>query len=305
MSALGNSPGMVPNPAHALRPSGNLRRRQLTSRLFVSFTLAAAGLAVAVLLILVYYAAKNGASQLSLSFLTAQLPAPGGIVPGGGMGPALAGTAEIILIATIIALPVGVLTAIYLSEFAGRRIGKVLTTALEQMAGVPTILVGVFIYGLVVERAGPSAIAAGLALAIVEVPLIARASIESLRRVPGTLREAADALGVARWRTILGVILPTASNGIVTATILAVARAAGETAPVLLTDQPVVSQTIQLDPRHTVATVPVEILNLLLSGTTTAVDKAWGMAFVLMAAILLINIGARVWLRRSERKRGA
>ncbi len=238
-----------------------------------------------------------------MSFLTAQLPAPGGIVPGGGMGPALAGTAEIILIATIIALPVGVLTAIYLSEFAGRRVGRVLTTALEQMAGVPTILVGVFIFGLVVAHFGQSAIAAGIALAIVEVPLIARASIESLRRVPGTLREAADALGVARWRTILGVILPTASNGIVTATILAVARAAGETAPVLLTCD-VFGQTYQLDPRHSVATVPVEILQLLLSGTTSAVDKAWGMAFVLMAAILLVNIGARVWLRRSERKRG-
>jgi phosphate transport system permease protein len=304
MSALGNTPGMVPNPAHSLRPSGNLRRRQLTSRLFVGFTIAAAGLAVAVLLILVYYVVKNGASQLSLSFLTSQLPAPGGIVPGGGMGPALAGTAEVILIATIIAFPVGVLTAIYLSEFASRRIGRVLTTALEQMAGVPTILVGVFVFGLVVAHFGQSAIAAGLALAIVEVPLIARASIESLRRVPGTLREAADALGVARWRTILGVILPTASNGIVTATILAVARAAGETAPVLLTCD-VFGQTYQLDPRHSMATVPVEILQLLLSGTTSAVQKAWGMAFVLMAAILLINIGARVWLRRSERKRGA
>jgi phosphate transport system permease protein len=295
---------MVPNPAHALTPSGNLRRRQLTSRLFVSLTLAAAGLAVAVLLILVYYAAKNGASQLSFSFLTAQLPAPGGIVPGGGMGPALVGTAEVILIATMVALPVGVLTAIYLSEFAGRRIGKVLTTALEQMAGVPTILVGVFVFGLVVSHFGQSAIAAGLALAIVEVPLIARASIESLRRVPGTLREAADALGVARWRTVLGVILPTASNGIVTATILAVARAAGETAPVLLTCD-VFGQAYQLDPRHSVATVPVEILQLLLSGTTSAVDKAWGGAFLLMGVILLVNIGARVWLRRSERKRGA
>jgi phosphate transport system permease protein len=304
MSALGNTPGMGPNPVHALTPSGNLRRRQLTSRLFVGFTIAAAGLAVAVLLILVYYVAKNGVSQLSFSFLTAQLPAPGGIVPGGGMGPALVGTAEVILIATIIALPVGVFTAIYLSEFAGRRIGRVLTTALEQMAGVPTILVGVFIYGLIVERAGPSGIAAAIALAIVEVPLIARTSIESLRRVPSTLREAADALGVARWRTILGVILPTAANGIVTATILAVARAAGETAPVLLTGGPF-GQGYQLDPLHPVATVPVEILQLLESVNSSAVDKAWGMAFVLMAAILLINIGARVWLRRSERKRGA
>jgi phosphate transport system permease protein len=303
MSALGNTPAMVPDPEHALTPSGNLRRRQLVSRLFVSLTLASAALAVAVLFILVYYAAKHGASQLSFSFLTAQLPAPGGIVPGGGMGPAIVGTAEVVLIATIIALPVGVLTAIYLSEFASRRIGRVLTTALEQMAGLPTILVGVFIAGLIVVTYGQSGIAAGLALAIVEVPLIARASIESLRRVPGTLREAADALGVARWRTILGVILPTAANGIVTATILAVARAAGEAAPVLLTSS-AFGQAYQLDPRHAVPTVPLEILNLLNSQSPSSVDQAWGAAFLLMIVILLVNIGARVWLRRSERKRG-
>ncbi|HEX3804760.1 MAG TPA: phosphate ABC transporter permease PstA [Solirubrobacteraceae bacterium] len=301
MSALGNGPGMVPHPAHALTPSGNLRRRQVVSRLFVGGTVGSAGLAVAVLFILIYYAAKHGAGQLNLSFLTAQLPAYGGI--GGGMGPALVGTVEVILIATIIALPVGLLTAIYLSEFAGRRIGAVLTTALEQMAGLPTILAGVFIAGLIVMHYGQSAIAAGLALSIVEVPLIARASTESLRRVPGTMREAADALGVARWRTILGVILPTAANGIVTATILAVARAAGETAPVLLTSN-AFQQAYQLDPRHAVATVPMEILVLLNSGVPSAVDKAWGAAFLLMGVILVVNIGARVWLRRSERKRG-
>jgi phosphate transport system permease protein len=301
MSAISNTPGMGPDPAHSLVPSGNLRRRQLVSRLFVSGTVGAAGIAVAVLFILIYYAAKHGASQLSFTFLTAQLPAYG--APGGGMGPALVGTAYVVVIATVIALPVGVLTAIYLSEFANRRVGTVLTTVLEQMAGLPTILIGVFIAGLIVDHFGQSAIAAGLALSIVEVPLIARASIESLRRVPGTLREAADALGVARWRTILGVILPTASNGIVTATILAVARAAGEAAPVLLTSN-AFSQAYQLDPRHAVATVPIEILNLLNSGVPSAVNQAWGAAFLLMAVLLVVNIGARVWLRRSERKRG-
>ena len=138
------------------------------------------------LLILVYYAAKHGASQLSFSFLTAQLPAPGGIVPGGGIGPALVGTAEVVLIATIIALPVGVLTAIYLSEFAGPRIG---TGADDRRSsrwpGCRRSSSASSSAGLIVDRYGQSAIAAGLALAIVEVPLIARASIESLRRVPG------------------------------------------------------------------------------------------------------------------------
>jgi phosphate transport system permease protein len=178
-----------------------------------------------------------------------------------------------------------------------------MTTGLELMAGLPTIIAGIFIAGLIVESSGQSAWAAGLAVAIVEVPLIARASIEALRRVPPTMREAADALGVARWRTVLGVILPTASNGIVTATILAVARGAGETAPVLLTI-PTFGQTYQLNPDHSVPTVPLEIWNLLNSGQSSALSQAWGAAFLLMILILAVNIGARVWLRRGERKRG-
>ncbi len=290
-----------PDPNYSLAASGNLRRRMLISRLFVGATISAAGLAVAVLFILVYYAGYHGASQLSLHFLGDQLPAYGGI--GGGMGPALIGTAEVVLIATLIALPVGLLTAIYLSEFAHPRVGRVMTFALEQMSGLPTIIAGAFAVGLLVEHHGQSAFAAGVALAIVEVPLIARATIESLRRVPSILREAADALGVAHWRTVLGVILPTASNGIVTATILAVARAAGETAPVLLTTN-AFGQNYQLNPGHAVATIPMELLTLLNSGTPQGVDKAWGAAFLLMIMILAVNIGARVWLRRSERKRG-
>jgi phosphate transport system permease protein len=291
----------IPDPSYALTPSGNLRRRQAISRLFVTATIAAATLAVAVLFILVFYAAKHGIGQLSGRFLTSTLPPYDGV--GGGIGPALAGTAEMVLIATIFALPIGVLTALYLAEFAGPRIGRVIQTGLEQMAGLPTIVVGLFIYGLVVVRFGQSAIAGAIALSIVEVPLIARASLESIRRVPGSLREAADALGVSRWRTVVGVILPTASNGIVTATILAVARAAGETAPVLLTTN-TAGLGYQLNPFQPVPSLPLEILQLMNSGYPAAVAKAWGAAFLLIVAILAINIGARVWLRRSERKRG-
>lgn len=303
MSAIAEPGRMGPDPNYSLKPSGNLRRRMLLSRTFVTATIAAAALAVVVLLILVYYAAYHGISQWSGAFFTAQLPAYGGIGGGGGIGPAIVGTVEVVLIATAVAFPVGVLTAIYLSEFATARVGKVLTTALEQMAGVPTIICGIFIFGLIVNHHGQSGLAAGLALAIVEVPLIARASLESLRRVPGTLREAADALGVASWRTVMGVIVPTAANGIATATILAVARAAGETAPVLLVSN-TFGQGYQLNPLHAVPTIPVVVLNLLNSGVTSEVDMAWGAAFFLMIVILAVNIGARVWLRRGERKRG-
>jgi len=290
-----------PDPAHALTASGNLRRRQAVSRVFVSATIAAAALAVVVLILLVYYAAKRGIGQLSWTFLTGDLPPYDGI--GGGIGPALVGTGELVLISTLIALPVGVLTALYLAEFASPRVGKVIQTGIEQMAGLPTIIIGMFIFGLVTRHFGQSAIAGGLALSIVQVPLIARASLESIRRVPGSIREAADALGVARWRTIVGVILPTASSGIVTATILSVARAAGETAPILLNSNPT-GLGYQLIPTQAVPNIPVEILQLLNSGYPAAVSKAWGAAFLLITAILAINIGARVWLRRSERKRG-
>ena len=207
------------------------------------------------------------------------------------------------LIATLIALPVGLLTALYLTQFAGPRADRVLRLILDLMAGLPTIIIGVFVAGLITNRFGQSALAGGLALSIVEVPLIARASLEAISRVPESLVDAADALGVARWRTITGVILPTASNGIVTATILAVARAAGETAPLLFTTS-LYTQGFSINPRQAVPSIPLEIFTLLESGYKASIEKAWGAAFTLMVVILAANIGARVWLRRSQRKRG-
>lgn len=307
MSALTPHPaGGQPDPAYALVPTGNLRRRQAKSRMFEAATLLAAGAAVVMLLILVYYAATRGLSQMSFAFLFDRLPLPSGGAGtrlAGGIGPALAGTLELALIATIIALPVGVLTALYVSEFAGPRARRVVESYLNLMAGLPTIVAGVFIALLIADPLGQSAIAGGVALAIVQVPLIARASIESLARVPGTLRDAADALGVARWRTVTGVVLPTASNGIVTATILAVARAAGETAPLLFTCT-LFGQGYGFNPLHSVASIPLELFTLLESGNPAEIDKAWGAAFLLVVTILLVNILARMWLRRSERKRG-
>jgi phosphate transport system permease protein len=291
----------IPDPEHALTASGNLRRRLLVSRVFEGATVLAAALAVAVLLILVYYVVKHGVGVISLSFFTSDLPPYTGV--GGGIGPALVGTIEMALIATIIALPTGVLTALYLSQFAGPRGDRILRLMLDLMAGLPTIIVGVFVAGLITNRFGPSGLAGGLALSIVEVPLIARASLEAISRVPQILVEASDALGMARWRGIVGVVLPTASSGIVTATILAVARASGETAPLLFTSE-LYGQSFSVDPRHSLASVPLEIFQLLESGYSASVSKAWGAAFTLMVVILAANIGARVWLRRSERKRG-
>jgi phosphate transport system permease protein len=292
----------VVDPTGPLTATGNLRRRQFVSRVFEILTVAAAMLAVAVLGILVYYVCKQGIAAISARFFTStELPSYTGI--GGGIGPALLGTIELATIATLIALPIGLLTALYLTQFAGPRADNALRLMIDLMAGLPTIIIGVFIAALITNRFGQSALAGGVALSIVMLPLISRASLEALSRVPATLIDAADALGVARWRTITGVILPTASNGIVTATILAVARAAGETAPILFTCS-LYTQGFSINPRQPVASIPVEIFTLLESGYPASIQKAWGAAFTLMFVILAANIGARVWLRRSERKRG-
>lgn len=291
----------IADPAHALTASGNLSRRLFVSRLVIAGAVGSAAVAVAVLGILVFYTASKGLGQFSLTFFTGQLPAYNGV--GGGFGPALVGTAELSLFATAIALPVGVTAALYVSEFARPRVAAVVETALELMAGVPTIVIGVFIVLLIVDNFQPSVIAGSVALSLVEVPLIARATLEALSRVPKPIREAADALGVARWRITFGVVLPTAANSILTATVLAVARAAGETAPILFTCF-AITQGYAVNPLHVVPSVPVEIYELADSAYPAAIAKAWGGAFLLMITILIVNIAARVWLSRSRKKRG-
>ena len=214
------------DPTAPLTPSGNLRRRQLVSHLAVSGATFAAMAAVAVLGIVIYSVLVAWGSALSFEFLTKGAP--------NGIGPAIVGTALIVALATAIAMPLGILVALYLTEFAGDRAARSIRLALDLMNGLPSIIIGLFIFGLLVNHQHQSAYAGSIALAIIMLPLIARGSQEILLLVPSSLREAADALGVSRWRTVLGVILPSALGGIVTSTVLAVARAAGETAPLLL-----------------------------------------------------------------------
>ena len=193
--------GMPFDPTAPLTPSGNLRRRAAVSRVVQIAATAAAVFAIVVLVIVVYGVATRGASALSLSFVTQQ---PAGLA-GGGIANALLGTLEIVAFGALIALPIGVLTGLYLTEFAGprSRTARVLKLALDLMQGLPTIVVGLFVYGLIViPQHKQSGFAGAIALAIVMLPLIARSSQEVLLLVPGSLREAADALGVSRWRTV-------------------------------------------------------------------------------------------------------
>jgi phosphate transport system permease protein len=301
---LGGGEHSLFDPTSPLVATGNLRRRAVVSRLVDVLAITAAGIAVAMLGIVVYTVVHRGASVLSFGFVTQN---PSGLV-GGGIVNSLLGTAVIVALAAVIAVPLGVLTALYLTEIAGpsSRTGRVLRTALEMMQGLPSIVVGLFVYGLIVipERA-QTGFAGAVALSIIMLPLIARASQEVLLLVPGSLREAADALGVSRWRGILRVILPAATGGIVTGAILAIARAAGETAPLLICDGIFNPDAIQLNPfGHGVPTIPIYIFDISDLASSGAYARAWGAAFVLMAFILLANIGARVLLARSRRKTG-
>jgi phosphate transport system permease protein len=286
-----------------LTSSGNLRRRMFVSRVVTGAAVLSALAAVAILFIVVFGVAKQGASALSLDFL---IKNPVGLA-GGGIANAIIGTALIVAVATAIATPIGVLTAIFLSEFAGRRsrLGGVLRTALDLMQGIPTIVIGLFVFGLLVNGHHDSGFAGSVALSIVMLPLIARSSQEVLQLVPTTLREASDALGVERWRSILTVVLPAALGGIVTGTILALARAAGETAPLLLADSIYNPNTTQLEVfGHGVPNIPVLILTASNLGIPEALARGWGAAFVLLGMILIANVSARILLARYRKRLG-
>jgi phosphate transport system permease protein len=286
-----------------LTPSGNLRRRLLVSQLVSGASILASFVAVAVLVLVTYDVAKQGASALSWGFITKN---PVGLA-GGGIANAIIGSTLIIVFATLIALPVGVLTAVYLTEYSKptSRLARALRTALDLLQGVPTIVVGLFVFGLMVVGHSESGFAGSVALSIVMLPLVARSSQEVLLLVPGTLREAADALGVERWRAILTVVLPAAAGGIVTGAILAVARAAGETAPLLLVDSLYNPNSTQLLIfGHGIPNIPVLIYTASNLGIPEAQARAWGAAFVLLGLILIANIGARLALARYRARLG-
>ncbi len=284
----------VPDPTAPLTPSGNLRRRQIVSHLAESWATLAAVVAVAVLAIVVYSVLIHGASALSLDFLVKGAPE--------GIGPAIVGTALVVALATVIAMPLGILVALYLTEFAGNRVAGSVRLTMDLMNGLPSIIVGLFVYGLLVYNHKDSVYAGSIALAIIMLPLIARGSQENLLLVPDSLREAADALGVSRWRTVLTVILPSAMGGIVTSTVLAVARAAGETAPLLLVDSIVNNGKYTFNIAEAAPNIPMTIYQLSEEANPEGFARAWGAGFVLLTFIVLASIGARVLLARSRRK---
>lgn len=283
------------DPAAPLTPSGNLRRRRAFSRVAEYGATAAALVAVGVLGIVISAVVIHGASALSLDFLLEGEPV--------GIGPALVGTAEIVAIATLIAAPIGILVALYLTEFGKGRVASWIKLTLDLMNGLPSIIVGLFVFGLIVKATHKqSGLAGSVALAIIMLPIIARGTIEILLLVPKSLREAADALGVSRWRTVLGVILPSAIGGILTSTVLAVARAAGETAPLLLLCSVYDGSHVSLNPTEALPNIPTTIFRLSEEASPEGFTQAWGAGLVLLTFIMVASIGARILLARSRSK---
>jgi phosphate transport system permease protein len=267
----------------------------------------AAALAVAILGIVVWSVAKRGASELNLGLLT-KPPVPfaiGNVQQ--GLVNAFTGSLVIVGLATAMTLPIGILVAIYVNEFAPRRIRNGLGLVIDVLAGIPAIVVGIFVFGLLVLGHGQSALAGSFALAVLMLPFVARATIEVLALVPDSLREAALGLGAPRWRTTLGIVLPQTIGGIVTGAVLAVARVAGETAPLLFTSSVGVSNGADWNPLHALQTVPVAIFELSESDSPGDHARAWAAAFVLLMFILLTSLSARWLANRSRRKiaRGA
>ncbi len=296
-------------PQLSLKATGRSRRRLLANRVAETAALLAAALAIAALAIVVWSVGSRGAGALNVDFFTKGPPLFG--EAGGGIAPAIVGSVLLVLVATLIALPFGVLTAIYVSEFAPARLGEQVRLWLDVLNGFPSIVIGIFVFTVCVKVKIPivgwghhqSAVAGGFALAIIMLPLVARSTMEVLRLVPNHLREASYALGVSKWQTVVRVILPTSFGGILTGTTLAVARAAGETAPLLFTCA-IAGQIVDWNPAHSVQSIPLTIFQYSESADPNLHQQAWAAAFVLIVFVLVTSLVARLLLERSRRKLG-
>ena len=297
MSALDSTPRPL------TRRTDRLRRRRATSRAMELLAWVAAAIAVAILGVVVWSVAKRGASELNLDLLT-KTPVPfaiGNVKQ--GLANAFVGSLVLVGLATAMALPFGILVALYLNEFAPAAVKSTVSLVLDVLNGIPSIVIAIFVFGLLVAGHGQSGLAGSFALATLMLPLVARATMEVLALVPDSLREASLGLGVPRWRTTLSIVLPQTIGGVVTGTVLAVARIAGETAPLLFTSS-IVGNSVNWNPAQALQSVPVAIFELSESPTPSDHARAWAAALVLLLFILLASLSARWLATRSRRKLG-
>jgi|KBSMisStandDraft_5_1062788.scaffolds.fasta_scaffold06048_9 phosphate transport system permease protein len=271
--------------------------RKLLSSLFVGFCALSVLVALVPLAFILFYVINEGISSLNLDFFT-KMPKPVGET-GGGMANAIVGTLIVTGLGSLFAVPIGILSGVYMSEYAGTRFASLVRFAADTLNGVPSIVVGVFVYGIAVLPFKQfSALAGGLALGVMMIPIIARTTEELLLLVPGTMREGALALGATRSRAVFSVVLPAALPGIITGVVLALARIAGETAPLLFTAFSNRFFTTQLT--QPIATLTVMVFTYAISPYRDWHRQAWAGALVLVTIVLVCSLLARYATRRLE-----
>jgi phosphate transport system permease protein len=277
-------------------PERGYGRRKWFNRLMLGLSSGAAGVGILMLALILGYTLAHGIAALNLDFLT-QAAKPVGEV-GGGMRNEILGTLILVVLGSLLALPVGLLAGIFLAEFGSPRAAATVRFTADILAGVPSIVVGVFAYAIVVRPMHSySALSAGVALAIIMIPVVARTAEEALRLVPNSMREAALALGITRWRAVVGVVIPGALTGIVTGAMLGVARIAGETAPLLFTA--LGSQFGFQGLLKPIGALPLQIYHYALSPYPDWQQQAWAGAFLLILLVLGISILVR-WISRRK-----
>jgi phosphate transport system permease protein len=275
----------------------HLRRRRLISKVMTGSTTACAVLAIGILLAILLYISATGVRELSIGFLV-NTPKPVG-EPGSGIANAIVGTFMLIVIASVIGLPIGIMAGIYLSEFGGNRLGRVIRFLTDTLTGVPSIVVGVFAWAAIVRPMGHfSALAGGIGLAIIMMPIVARTTEEMIKLVPHSLREASLALGAPVWRMSLGVVLRTAAAGVATGAMLAVARISGETAPLLFTA--LSYNYMSTNVRLPIASLTYQIYYYAGSPYEEWHSMAWAATLVLVGMILVINVIVLTVIRRKS-----
>jgi phosphate transport system permease protein len=270
-------------------------RRNAVNNFMLTLCGVCAVLTVSTLFVILAYLIYNGGKSVNLDFFT-KLPLPPGQI-GGGMANAIVGSAEIVLLATIVGLPVGFLSGIYLAEFGNKTMQFLIRYTADLLNGIPSIVIGIFAWTAVVVRMHHfSALAGGLALSLMLIPITARSTEQFLLEVPRAMREGALALGANKWRTIATVIVPAARKGIMTGMILGVARISGETAPLLFTS--LNNQYWSTGLSEPTASLPVMIYNNAIAPYEDLHRQAWAAGLVLLALVLLANITARMVISR-------
>jgi phosphate transport system permease protein len=276
-------------------------RRRAKDRVVTALALLALGLTILPLGFVLGYVIKRGAKRFGIPFLTHSLAGIGPLQAGGGVYHAIIGTLEQVAIASLISVPLGLMVAIYITEYGANAFGTAVRFLIDVMTGIPSIVAGLFVlsFWILALNQPFTGFAGGLALAIIELPIVVRTSEEMIRLVPGALREASYALGVSRWRTMLRVVLPTAATGITTGVMLAIARVMGETAPVLL----VVGNNNYINNNPLSGSQGSLAANTFLMARSSSnfnVDRAWASALTLVLIIVVLYVAARLLTRRNQ-----